>query len=173
MSESAFSRINALDLSCLTELERQAATVEVRGLLDAIAKSGKHDVETLTQKVSLLKIWQKLVHMRVVDLARNVPPPHEQPEPTRLFPDAPLFDAAVDESAQVDIAVSENTTLGHGLVLVRTLQEGVVQGMRLPAGVTVETSEADAASLVESGIGIIIQRADVRPDEEVTRTQKS
>jgi len=113
---------------------------------------------------------QVLVHPQVLLVVLGVPVVWRWVLP--LF-DAPLFDAPVDESAQVDIAVSENTTLDYGLVLVRTLQEGVVQGMRLPAGVTVETSEADAASLVESGIGIIIQRADVRPDEEVTRTQKS
>jgi len=92
MAESAFTRINALDLSRLTESDRQAATVEVRGLLDAIAESGKHDVETLTQKVVLLKIWQKLVHMRVLDVARNISPPHEKPEAKRLFPDSPVFE---------------------------------------------------------------------------------
>ncbi len=172
MVESAFTRINALDLSRLTETERQAATVEVRGLLDAIAASGKHDVETLTQKVSLLKIWQKLVHMRVVDLARNVPPPHEKPETARLFPDAPLFEVPENEVSEVKSSEAPEHE-DNGLVLVRTLQEGVVQGMRLPAGVTVETSPADAASLVESGLGMIIQRADMRPDEEVKRTKKA
>ena len=43
--------------------------------------------------------------------------------------------------------------------------------MRLPAGVTVETSPEDAASLVESGVGIIIKRADMHPDEKVTRAK--
>ena len=170
MSESAFTRINALDLSRLTETERQAATLEVRGLLDAIAESGKHDVDTLTQKVALLKIWQKLVHMRVVDLARNVPPPREKPDATRLFPDAPLFDVAEDAVA-VAVEADQVEEESNGLVLVRTIKEGVVQGMRLPAGVTVETSPDDAQSLVESGIGMIIKRADMRPDEEVQRTK--
>jgi len=170
MSESAFTRINALELSRLTEPERQAATVEVRGLLDAIAKSGKHDVETLTHKVALLKIWQKLVHMRVLDVARNVPPPHEKLEATRLYPDSPLFDVAAQDGAR-DVEPNPQEDESDGLVLVRTLNEGVVQGMRLPAGVTVETSAADAATLVESGLGIIIQRADIRPDEQVTRTK--
>jgi hypothetical protein len=172
MAESAFARINALDLSRLTEIERQAATVEVRGLLDAIAESGKHDVRTLTHKVALLKIWQKLVHMRVVDVARNVPPPKERPETSRLFPDAPLFDAPEGEAAE-QASAADSEHVDNGLLLVRTLMEGVVQGMRLPAGVTVETSEADAASLVSSGLGMIIQRSDIRPDEEVTRTQKA
>lgn len=170
MAESAFARINALDLSRLTETERQAATVEVRGLLDAIAASGKHDVDTLTQKVALLKIWQKLVHMRVIDLARNVEPPREKPEPTRLFPDAPLFDQT-EEDIQAEVQVSDQDEPSNGLVLVRTLQEGVVQGMRLPAGVTVETSLVDAQSLVEKGIGMIIQKSEVSPDETVTRAK--
>jgi hypothetical protein len=168
MAESAFSRINALDLSRLTESERQAATVEVRGLLDAIVESGKHDVETLTQKVALLKIWQKLVHMRVLDVARNIPPPHEKPEAARLFPDSPLFEVPV-EVVDVSVQTDQPETVSSGLVIVRTLQEGVVHGMRLPAGVTVETSPEDAASLVESGVGMIIQRTDMRPDEELTR----
>jgi hypothetical protein len=142
----------------------------VRGLLDAIAESGKHDVETLTQKVVLLKIWQKLVHMRVLDVARNISPPHEKPEAKRLFPDSPLFEEPVEvphtpETTELEIQES------NGLVIVRTLQEGVVHGMRLPAGVTVETSPEDAASLVESGVGMIIQRSDMRPDEEVTRAK--
>ncbi len=170
MSESAFTRINALELSRLTEPERQAATVEVRGLLDAIAGSGKHDVETLTHKVALLKIWQKLVHMRVLDVSRNVPPPHEKLEAKRLYPDSPLFDVAAEQGAR-DEAASLQEDESNGLVLVRTLTEGVVQGMRLPAGVTVETSAADAETLVESGLGIIIQRADIRPDEKVTRAK--
>jgi hypothetical protein len=170
MAESAFTRINALDLSRLTEPERQAATVEVRGLLDAIAASGNHDVETLTHKVALLRIWQKLVHMRVLDVARNRPPPHEKPEATRLFPDSPLFEAAVSENVAVSNA-DQPESEASGFVIVRTLHEGVVHGMRLPAGVTVETSPEDAASLVESGVGMIIQRADMRPDEEVTRAK--
>ena len=170
MSESAFTRINALELSRLTEPERQAATVEVRGLLDAIAESGKHDVETLTQKVALLKIWQKLVHMRVLDVARNVPPPHEKLEAERLYPDSPLFDVAAEQGAS-DVEASRQGHESVGLVLVRTLNEGVVHGMRLPAGVTVETSVADAVTLVESGLGIIVQRADIRPDEKVTRAK--
>lgn len=170
MAESAFTRVNALDLSRLTESERQAATVEVRGLLDAIAESGKHDVETLTQKVALLKIWQKLVHMRVLDVARNVAPPHEKPEAQRLFPDSPLFDEpAVEASLPLDTEAGQEES--SGLVIVRTLQEGVVHGMRLPAGVTVETSPEDAASLVENGVGMIIQRSDMRPDEQVTRAK--
>jgi hypothetical protein len=170
MSDSAFTRINALELSRLTEPERQAATVEVRVLLDAIAASGKHDVETLTQKVALLKIWQKLVHMRVLDVARNVPPPREKLEANRLYPDSPLFDVAAKDRVRDD-EQSPQEDESDGLVLVRTLNEGVVQGMRLPAGVTVETSPADAVTLVESGLGIIIQRADIRPDEKVTRAK--
>jgi len=170
MSDSAFTRINALELSRLTEPERQAATVEVRVLLDAIAASGKHDVETLTQKVALLKIWQKLVHMRVLDVARNVPPPREKLEANRLYPDSPLFDVASQDGVR-DIESSPQEDESDGLVLVRTLNEGVVKGMRLPAGVTVETSAADAVTLVESGLGIIIQRADIRPDEKVTRAK--
>ena len=170
MTDSAFTRINALELSRLTEPERQAATVEVRALLEAIALSGKHDVVTLTQKVALLKIWQKLVHMRVLDVARNRPPPHEKLEATRLYPDSPLFDETLHEGARV-IEASLQEEKSDGLVLVRTLNEGVVNGMRLPAGVTVETSAEDAVTLVESGLGIIIQRADIRPDEKVTRAK--
>jgi hypothetical protein len=41
----------------------------------------------------------------------------------------------------------------------------------LPAGVTVETSPEDAASLVESGVGIIIKQTDVQPDEQVRRAK--
>jgi len=111
-----------------------------------------------------------LVHMRVLDVARNVPPPHEKLEATRLYPDSPLFDVAAQDGAR-DVEPNPQEDESDGLVLVRTLNEGVVQGMRLPAGVTVETSAADAATLVESGLGIIIQRADIRPDEQVTRTK--
>jgi len=59
------------------------------------------------------------------------------------------------------------------LVLVRIIKEGVVQGMRLPTGVTVETSIADATSLVESGLGMVIQSADVEPGEVVKIPKKS
>jgi len=170
MTENAFTRINGLDLSRLTESERQAATVEVRGLLDEIAKSGKRDVETLMQKVALLKIWQKLAHMRVLDVASEVPPPHEKPEAVRLFPGTPLFNTQEDVIVEV-ASIEQQTEFSSELVIVRTLQEGVVQGMRLPAGVTVETSPEDAASLVESGVGIIIKQTDVQPDEQVRRAK--
>ena len=170
MAESAFTRINTLDLTRLTEPDRQAATVEVRGLLDAISESGKHDVETLTQKVALLKIWQKLVHMRVLDVARNVPPPSEKLEAKRLFPDSELFDGPVVKDVLAPNA-HDKVEEASDFVIVRTLHEGVVHGMRLPAGVTVETSPEDAASLVESGVGIIIKRADMHPDEKVTRAK--
>ena len=168
MSE-AFKLISALDLSRLSETERQAATVEVRAQLDHLIASGKRDVGTLQRKVALLKIWQKLVHLRVVDVARNVPPPKEKPEPARLYPDASLSDeprASKNEGSQAQDQSSGERPEG---VLVRTLQAGVVQGMRLSAGVTVETSQADAESLVASGLGMIIQRSDLTQDEEVTR----
>lgn len=172
MSE-AFNLISALDLSKLSESDRQAATIEVRAQLDHIAESGKHDVETLARKVSLLKIWQKLVHLRVVDVARNVRPPFEKPGGGRLYPDASMDDAVAAAPGAAEPGPIEGGGTKSDMVLVRTLEEGVVQGMRLPAGVTVETSIADAQTLVSSGIGMIIQRADIPPDEEVTRPVKA
>jgi hypothetical protein len=72
----------------------------------------------------------------------------------------------------VEVEPAEHQAEGSSeLVIVRTLQEGVIQGMRLPAGVTVETSPEDAASLVESGVGIIIKQTDVHPDEQVRRAK--
>ncbi len=172
MAESAFSRISALDLSRLTETERQSATVEVRALLDAIDKGSKSDVHGIAQKLGLLKIWQKLVHLRVVDVARNVAPPREKPANGRLFPDSPLFEEDIIP-AEEGFEVEFGETPHSDLVLVRIIKEGVVQGMRLPTGVTVETSIADATSLVESGLGMVIQSADVAPGEVVKITTKS
>ena len=172
MSE-AFKLISALDLSSLSETERQAATVEVRAQLDHIVQSGKHDVETLARKVSLLKIWQKLIHLRVLDVARNVAPPNERPDQVRLYPEASLSDQPTENPQSDDSSSDADSASNSNIVLVRTLAEGVVQGMRLPAGVTVETSPEDADSLVASGIGMIIQKSDMKPDEEVTKAVKT
>ena len=171
MSE-AFKLIQDLDLSSLSETDRQAATIEVRAQLDYITQSGKHDVETLARKVSLLQIWQKLVHLRVLDIARNVKPPFEKPNIGRLYPEASMEELS-DHVDQINSTDNSDMLPGSEMVLVRTLQEGDVHGTSLPAGVTVETSLVDAETLVASGLGIIIQRSEVHPDEKVTRSIKA
>ena len=151
-----FDLLQALNLESLSEEERQSALLEVRAQIDRIGKREQKDVTILARKLALLKIWRKLVELRVDDVRAEAPPPHVRPDVERMFADLPDdhlsedADVAQDEEAPPVQIPSET----DGFVMVRLLEAGVVRGMKLPAGITIETSVEDADNLVEAGKAI-------------------
>lgn len=151
-----FDLLQALNLESLSEEERQSALLEVRAQIDRIGKREQKDVTILARKLALLKIWRKLVELRVDDLRAEAPPPHVRPDVERMFLDLP--DDHLSEDAEVakeeeapPVQIPSET---DGFVMVRLLEAGVVRGMKLPAGINIETSVEDADNLVEAGKAI-------------------
>ncbi len=150
-----FDLLQALHLETLSEEERQSALLEVRAQIARIGQRGQKDVATIARKLALLKIWRKLAQLRVDDVRAEEPPPHVRPDVERMFSDLPEEDvseeveASEEDPPQVQIPIEND-----GFVMVRLLEAGVVNGMKLPAGINIETSAEDAANLVEAGKAI-------------------
>ena len=148
-----FDLLQALNLESLSEEERQSALLEVRAQIDRIAKREQKDVTILARKLALLKIWRKLVELRVDDVRAEAPPPHVRPDVERMFSDLPDDHLSEDTEAsqEEDAPPAQIPSETDGFVMVRLLEAGVVRGMKLPAGITIETSVEDADNLVEAG----------------------
>ena len=124
-----FDLLQALNLESLSEEERQSALLEVRAQIDRIAKREQKDVTILARKLALLKIWRKLVELRVDDVRAEAPPPHVRPDVERMFSDLP--DDHLPEDTEVsqeeDASPAQIPSETDGFVMVRLLEAGVVR----------------------------------------------
>ena len=68
---SVVAKLEALNLSALSEEERLSAVAEIRAQMADASLKKTADPSVLVRKLALLKIWQKLVQMRVVDLQKD------------------------------------------------------------------------------------------------------
>jgi hypothetical protein len=173
-SSDLLQKLQALDLQSLSEEERQSALVEARAQIAALSNKQK-DVEVLFKRIALLKIWQQLVQLRVDDVRAEVAPPFSKTKAERLF-EAPDSDAAeeqtresVEETAET-LAVAEE---GDGFVMVRLLEAGIVRGMKLPAGITIEASQEDADNLLDTGKAIRVVASETNPGDDATPSDVS
>ena len=169
-----FDLLQALNLESLSEEERQSALLEVRAQIDRIAKREQKDVTILARKLALLKIWRKLVELRVDDVRAEAPPPHVRPDVERMFSDLP--DDHLPEDTEVsqeeDAPPAQIPSETDGFVMVRLLEAGVVRGMKLPAGITIETSVEDADNLVEAGKAVRVARSADPATNDTANTEK-
>ena len=56
--------------------------------------------------------------------------------------------------------------------MVRLLEAGVVRGMKLPAGITIETSVEDADNLVEAGKAVRVAGSAEPATNDTANTEK-
>jgi hypothetical protein len=162
-SHDVLEKLEALDLSKLTEVERQSGVAEVRAQLAAIA-AGPRSAEQLARKVAFLKLWQKLLRLRVIDVHNNVPPPGIRPDTVRMFPPGE-GDEIIDETpAAADVAkeVAVEPAL-EGLVKMRLLKPATVKGMKLPEGITIEVEADDARELLDANGAILVSEDALPP----------
>jgi len=165
-SREVLERLEALDLSKLTEEERLAGVAEVRAQLEVIANSVV-SAELLTRKIAYLKLWQRLVSLRVKDVKADKPPPHEKPVVERMFPASDGEVDPEDEPAPPpeEPAVEEPAEVGDGLIKMRLLENATVRGVKLPSGVVIEVEESDARDLLDANKAVLV-KGDTLPETE-------
>lgn len=153
-------RVLAVDPSKFSEVERIVHVSSVRDALDAIANTKQPSAELLAKKIKLLRLWCELVKLRVDSVRANAPPPEHQPlmnrrgkssaklkiSGKRTLGKKPL-DVATDETAAIPLNEP-------GRIQLRLLEAGMVGGVMLPAGATIDVEPHDAEELLESKMAI-------------------
>ncbi len=166
-SRDVLQKLEALDLSKLTEEERLSSIAEVRVQLDIIANSAV-TAELLARKIAYLKLWQRLVSLRVKDVKADKPPPHTKLVVERMFPPAEgeeeMPEAPAPESEPVPEEEPEPET--DGLTKMRLVENATVRGVKLPAGVIIEVEESDARDLLDANKAVLVKGDTLPPPEE-------
>ena len=159
-NQPAVAKLEALSLSALSEEERLSAVAEIRVQMALASEKKSADQTVLVRKLALLKIWQKLVQLRVSDVQKDKAPPTVKPLVDRMFPEEPEPQAqehVVDTLAEApapELAPTKKRK-GAATVPVKLIEEAVIKGKTVAAGVVVEVSRKEANGLVESGKGTI------------------
>lgn len=162
MDTSLAVKIRELDFAALSEPERVALIGDIRARLAHLASMPMPSPEVFHERIELLKQWHGLAQLRVADLIADVPPPPPGTKIDTMFPpeepeehvDAEEHVGEEEETAHeaADIVLPEDLHApGESLIPVRLLETGIVNGMRLPAGIVVDVTPEDAAHLLESG----------------------
>ena len=166
-SRLVLEKLEALDLSNLAEEERLSGILEVRAQLDIIANSAI-SAEVLARKIAYLKLWQRLVSLRVKDVRADKPPPHTRPVVERMFPpvEGEVESIVVSENAPPEILVEEVRPPDGGLIKMRLLEDATVRGVKLPAGVVIEVEQTDARDLLDTNKAILVEEDALSAVEE-------
>ncbi len=172
MDTSLADKIRELDFAALSEPQRVALIDDIRTRLAHLAAIPAPSPEIFHERIELLKQWHALAQLRVADLIANVPPPPPGAKHGSLFPPEEPEEHAEHEhhveeedemrEAAAIVLPEDERAPGEDLIPVRLLETGIVNGMRLPAGIVVDVTPEDAAHLLESGKA---QRPDEKPHE--------
>lgn len=159
-NQPVLNKLEALNLPALSEEERLSAVAEIRAQMADASSRKSADPTVLVRKLALLKIWQKLVQMRVVDLQQDRAPPEVKPSVDRMFPPEPeLSDVAPPSEVVAEEPVVKAAPLkkrkGSASVSVKLLEESVIKGKTVAAGEVVQVSRKEADGLVEAGKGAV------------------
>lgn len=150
--EIDLEKLLGVNLSRLTETGRIQHIALVRDAVDALARLDEPGAEALANRIKLLRIWSKLVNLRVEHVRRDGPPPEHHPAARRRKERAHVVLKAKQEAVapaqeHVEAASADE---GPTLVKLRLIEAGVVKGVRLPAGILIEVEPHDAEDLLES-----------------------
>ena len=172
MTSKILQKLKALDLSKLTEPDRQATILEIKNRLDALAAIKPAEAELLLERIELLKLWHTLASLRVVDVKLDVSPPDPQPKIEPIFagdepdPEQEPEPEAVKAAADVELMPDELPEMIGGEIVepvsVRLIEQGTLRGMRLPAGIVIDVSPADAEHLIDTGKARLLEEGESR-----------
>ncbi len=174
MTSKILQKLKELDLSKLTEPERQATILEIRNRLDALAAMKPAEAELLLERIEFLKLWHTLASLRVVDVKLDVSPPDPQPKIEPIFAgDEPEPEKepepepeAVEAAADAELAPAEAPETKSGeideMISVRLIEQGTLRGMRLPAGIVIDVAPEDADHLIETGKARLLEEGESR-----------
>ena len=154
------AKLDALNLPSLTEEERLSAVAEIRAQLAEVAEKKAADPVSLGRKLALLKLWQKLVQMRVIDLQNDLAPPEVKPVVERMFaPEPEEKPEELPKEAAVEQPIPEPPPTKKrkvkSTVSVELTEEAVIKGKTFSAGEVVQVSRKEADGLVEAGKGTV------------------
>jgi len=159
-THAVVAKLEALNLPSLSEEERLSAVAEIRVQLADVDGKKATDPAALSRKLALLKLWQKLAQMRVIDLQKDRAPPEVKPVVERMF--APETEDKAEEvkvEPSVEPAAPEPSPKkkrkGSATVTVELTEEAVIKGKSVAAGEVVQVSRREADGLVEAGKGTI------------------
>jgi hypothetical protein len=151
-------RVLAVDPSKFSEVERIVHVSSVRDALDAIANTKQPSAELLAKKIKLLRLWCELVKLRVDSVRANAPPPEHQPLLNRRGKSSVKLKVAGKRTLgkkPLDVASVETAAINEpGRIQLRLLEAGMVGGVMLPAGATIDVEPHDAEELLASKMAI-------------------
>jgi hypothetical protein len=159
---SALSKLEALDLSILTEEQRHSAIAEVRAQIAEVAADRRAESPVMERKLALLRLWQRLVQLRIADVRDEVPPPDVRPVVERMFAPEPKPEpapAAPVEEAAAPAPAPQPKRKGGAQVTVKLIEEAVIKGKTYAADEVVQVSRKEADGLVEAGKATVVDAA--------------
>ena len=158
---SALSKLEALDLSILTEEERISAIAEVRAQIVEVTADKRPDSPVFERKLALLRLWQRLVQMRIADVKDERPPPDERPAGERMFPpEAKAEPAPEPVAAEPPPAVPAKPAKKKAAsISVKLSEEAVIKGKTYAAEEIIQVSRKEADGLVEAGKAVVVDGA--------------
>ena len=159
---NSINKLEALDLSMLSEEERLSAVAEVRALIVEVSADKRPDAPILERKLALLRLWQRLVQMRIVDVRAEKPPPDVKPDVARMFPPDPEPEPAPVEAvveAPVPAPAPAPKRKASAQVSVKLVEEAVIKGKTFAADEVVQVSRKEADGLVEAGKATVVDDA--------------
>ncbi len=156
---SALSKLEALDLSILTEEQRHSAIAEVRAQIAEVAADRRAESPVMERKLALLRLWQRLVQLRIADVRDEVPPPDVRPVVERMFAPEPKPEPAPAppvEEASAPAPAPPPKRKGGAQVTVKLSEEAVIKGKTHAADEVVQVSRKEADGLVEAGKATVV-----------------
>ena len=156
---SALSKLQALDLSVLSEVERLSAIAEVRAQIVEVMADKRPDAPILERKLALLRLWQRLVQMRIADVKNEVAPPEVRPTVVRMFPREPEPEPEPQAQPPQEPVVpppQPSKRKSSGPVTVKLTVEAVIKGKTVAAEEIVQVSRKEADGLLEGGRATVV-----------------
>ena len=154
---NSINKLEALDLSMLSEEERLSAIAEVRALIVEVTADKRPDAPILERKLALLRLWQRLVQMRIADVRDEKAPPEVKPVVVRMFPPDPEpepVEAPVE--APVVLAPPPTKRKTSSQVSVKLTEEAVIKGKTFATEEVVQVTRKEADGLIEAGKAVAV-----------------
>lgn len=155
---SPLKKLEALDLSILSEEERVSAIAEVRSLIVEVSSDKRPDAPVFERKLALLRLWQRLVQLRIADVKDERPPPDVKPLAERMFPPEVKPEPAPEAAATTEVVPTPPPAPKRkaASVAVKLSEEAVIKGKTYAAEEIVHVSRNEADGLVEGGKGTVV-----------------
>ena len=158
---SARHKLEALDLSILSEEQRISAIAEVRAQILEVAADRRPDMPVFERKLALLRLWQRLVQMRIADVKDERAPLEFATVAERMFPPDPKPEPPPEPAAPEVVVAAPAPVIKRkaSTIAVKLSEEAVIKGKTHAAEEVVHVSRKEADGLVEAGKAVVVDDA--------------